>query len=113
MSRHRRVLVAALRAEVESVRHVPNPLEGVRVESADEGRRADLAWQGGDASVGASVLEAVQHFAAARVRVSFTESAEELAGAVRRYLRQFLSDPRVIEVPRWLWWHSFIAFSTK
>lgn len=25
-------------------------------------------------------------------------------GAVRRYLKQFLSDPRVIEVPRWLWW---------
>ena len=23
--------------------------------------------------------------------------------AVRRYLRQFLSDPRVIELPRWLW----------
>jgi ferrochelatase len=25
-------------------------------------------------------------------------------GALRRYLRQFLSDPRVIEAPRWLWW---------
>jgi ferrochelatase len=24
--------------------------------------------------------------------------------AMRRYLRQFLSDPRVIETPRWLWW---------
>ncbi len=24
--------------------------------------------------------------------------------AVRRYLAQFLSDPRVIELPRWLWW---------
>jgi len=24
--------------------------------------------------------------------------------AVRRYLRQFLSDPRVIELPRWRWW---------
>jgi ferrochelatase len=24
--------------------------------------------------------------------------------ALRRYLRQFLSDPRVIEVPRWRWW---------
>src|SRR6516164_9436719 len=23
---------------------------------------------------------------------------------LRRYLRQFLSDPRVIEVPRWKWW---------
>ena len=26
------------------------------------------------------------------------------ATAVRRYLAQFLSDPRVIETPRWLWW---------
>ena len=24
-------------------------------------------------------------------------------GAVRRYLREFLSDPRVVELPRWLW----------
>ena len=24
--------------------------------------------------------------------------------AVRRYLRQFLSDPRIVEAPRWLWW---------
>lgn len=24
--------------------------------------------------------------------------------AVRRYLKEFLSDPRVIETPRWLWW---------
>jgi len=24
--------------------------------------------------------------------------------AVRRYLKQFLSDPRVIDYPRWLWW---------
>lgn len=26
------------------------------------------------------------------------------AGAVRRYLRQFLSDPRVVEIPKLLWW---------
>jgi ferrochelatase len=26
------------------------------------------------------------------------------AHAVRRYLREFLSDPRVVELPRWLWW---------
>ena len=26
------------------------------------------------------------------------------AGAVRRYLQQFLSDPRVIEIPKLLWW---------
>ena len=24
--------------------------------------------------------------------------------ALRKYLAQFLSDPRVIEAPRWLWW---------
>jgi ferrochelatase len=32
-----------------------------------------------------------------------TPSAPE-PGAVRRYLRQFLSDPRVVEIPRWAWW---------
>lgn len=26
------------------------------------------------------------------------------AGAIRRYLREFLSDPRVVELPKWLWW---------
>jgi ferrochelatase len=26
------------------------------------------------------------------------------AASVRRFLKQFLSDPRVIEYPRWLWW---------
>lgn len=26
------------------------------------------------------------------------------AGAVRRYLRQFLSDPRVVEIPKLVWW---------
>src|SRR4051794_24261465 len=26
------------------------------------------------------------------------------AEALRPYLRQFLSDPRVIDVPRWKWW---------
>lgn len=29
---------------------------------------------------------------------------EPTPAAVRRYLRQFLSDPRVVEAPRWLWW---------
>jgi ferrochelatase len=36
---------------------------------------------------------------------------EPTPAAVRRYLRQFLSDPRVIELPRLLWWpilHGFI-----
>ena len=31
--------------------------------------------------------------------------------AVRRYLAEFLADPRVVEAPRWLWWpilHGFI-----
>lgn len=32
-----------------------------------------------------------------------TPAAPDTA-AVRRYLKQFLSDPRVIEYPRWLWW---------
>jgi len=26
------------------------------------------------------------------------------SSAVRRFLKQFLSDPRVVEYPRWLWW---------
>ena len=26
------------------------------------------------------------------------------AKAIRTYLREFLSDPRVVEVPRWVWW---------
>ena len=25
------------------------------------------------------------------------------AESIRRYLRQFLSDPRVVDLPRWLW----------
>jgi len=29
---------------------------------------------------------------------------EPSSSAVRRFLKQFLSDPRVIEYPRWLWW---------
>ena len=31
--------------------------------------------------------------------------------AVRRYLKQFLADPRVVELPRWIWWlvlHGYI-----
>lgn len=28
---------------------------------------------------------------------------EPTPSAVRRYLREFLSDPRVVEIPRWLW----------
>jgi ferrochelatase len=36
---------------------------------------------------------------------------EPTPAAVRRYLGQFLSDPRVVETPRWIWWlvlHGFI-----
>ncbi|NQD38117.1 ferrochelatase [Permianibacter sp. IMCC34836] len=29
---------------------------------------------------------------------------EPTTGAVRRYLKEFLSDPRVVDAPRWLWW---------
>ena len=28
---------------------------------------------------------------------------EPTEGAIRRYLKQFLSDPRVVNIPRWLW----------
>jgi ferrochelatase len=31
-------------------------------------------------------------------------------GALRRYLREFLSDPRVVEIPRLLWWPILYAF---
>ncbi len=30
--------------------------------------------------------------------------AAPTAGALRPYLKQFLSDPRVVEFPRWFWW---------
>lgn len=36
--------------------------------------------------------------------VNLGTPAAPTRGAVRRYLAQFLSDPRVIEQPRWLWW---------
>ena len=29
---------------------------------------------------------------------------EPTASAVRRYLKEFLSDPRVVEIPRPVWW---------
>ena len=29
--------------------------------------------------------------------------------AVRRYLDQFLSDPRIVEMPRWIWWFALHA----
>ena len=36
--------------------------------------------------------------------VNLGTPAAPTARAVRRYLAQFLSDPRVVQVPRWLWW---------
>ena len=35
---------------------------------------------------------------------------EPTATAVRRYLKQFLSDPRVVEAPRLLWWFALQGF---
>ena len=36
--------------------------------------------------------------------VNLGTPAAPTARAVRRYLGEFLSDPRVVQVPRWLWW---------
>jgi ferrochelatase len=36
--------------------------------------------------------------------VNLGTPAEPTPRAVRRYLAQFLSDPRVVQIPRWLWW---------
>ncbi|HET9694724.1 MAG TPA: ferrochelatase [Steroidobacteraceae bacterium] len=47
------------------------------------------------------------HGAPARVGVLLVNlgtPADPSPGAVRRYLAEFLWDPRVIEMPRWLWW---------
>jgi ferrochelatase len=38
------------------------------------------------------------------VLVNLGTPDEATAPAVRRYLKQFLSDPRVVEIPRALWW---------
>lgn len=35
---------------------------------------------------------------------------EPTTRAVRRYLKQFLSDPRVVELPRWIWWIVLYAY---
>lgn len=48
-----------------------------------------------------------KHTAAPKLGVLLTNLGTPQApttGPVRRYLREFLSDPRVIEVPRALWW---------
>ncbi len=36
--------------------------------------------------------------------VNLGTPAAPSAGAVRRFLREFLSDPRVVEIPRVIWW---------
>jgi ferrochelatase len=36
--------------------------------------------------------------------VNLGTPAAPTTAAVRRYLDEFLSDPRVVETPRWLWW---------
>ena len=36
--------------------------------------------------------------------VNLGTPAAPTPAAVRRYLAEFLSDPRVVETPRWLWW---------
>jgi ferrochelatase len=49
----------------------------------------------------------VPHGTAARVGIllcNLGTPAEPTAGAVRRYLAEFLGDPRVVEIPRALWW---------
>lgn len=38
------------------------------------------------------------------VLVNLGTPDEPTRGAVRRYLKEFLSDPRVVEIPRLLWW---------
>ncbi len=38
------------------------------------------------------------------VLVNLGTPDEPTRGAVRRYLKQFLSDPRVVEIPRAVWW---------
>jgi ferrochelatase len=43
--------------------------------------------------------------------VNLGTPAAPTAAAVRRYLAEFLADPRIVELPRWLWWlilHGFI-----
>lgn len=42
--------------------------------------------------------------ATALVLVNLGTPAAPTAPAVRRYLREFLSDQRVVDLPRWLWW---------
>ncbi|HEY8027300.1 MAG TPA: ferrochelatase [Burkholderiaceae bacterium] len=38
------------------------------------------------------------------VLVNLGTPEEPTAPAVRRYLKEFLSDPRVVEIPRFIWW---------
>ena len=54
--------------------------------------RPEPAWQHGQASQTAVVL------------VNLGTPDEPTAPALRRYLAEFLSDPRVVEIPRLVWW---------
>ena len=38
------------------------------------------------------------------VLVNLGTPDEPTRASVRRYLKQFLSDPRVVEIPRQIWW---------
>ena len=42
--------------------------------------------------------------------VNLGTPAAPTAGAIRRYLAQFLRDRRVVELPRWLWWPILYLF---
>ena len=48
-----------------------------------------------------------QHDSQARIGILITNLGTPDAatsGALRRYLKEFLWDPRIVDLPRWLWW---------
>ena len=44
------------------------------------------------------------NFSVGVLMVNLGTPAAPTPAAVRRYLAEFLWDPRVVERPRWLWW---------
>ncbi|MDO4435283.1 MAG: ferrochelatase [Cardiobacteriaceae bacterium] len=48
-------------------------------------------------------MGSVEHFETAVLVVNLGSPDEPTPSALRRYLREFLSDPRVIDLPRWQW----------
>jgi ferrochelatase len=58
-------------------------------------------YTGADAASGAMPATGVQ---TAVLLVNLGTPTAPTAAAVRPYLAEFLSDPRVIELPRWQWW---------